>query len=398
MNAPLPLPALEEIRQHEDEMVAIRRQIHTNPELAYEENATADLVAERLQRWGYEVHRGLGLTGVVGTLRAGTSNRHIGLRADMDALPIAETSGKPWASKVFGKMHACGHDGHTAMLLAAARHFAATRRFDGHLHLVFQPAEEGQAGARRMLDDGFLKLFPCEAMFGMHNMPGKPAGRFVAVPGFAMASSDSVVIKVRGKGSHGAMPQTSIDPIVAASSIVMALQTIVSRNVPPLEMGVVTVGAFHAGDAPNVIPNEAELRLSVRAFRPDVQDLLERRIGEIARTQAAVYGATAEVDYQRRYPVLYNHPEQTEFCKQVVRDWLGADGLLDTVEPVTGSEDFAFFLEKVPGCYIFIGNGEGDQGGCMVHNPGYDFNDAVLPTGASYWVRVAETYLAPQRG
>jgi len=397
MNAPLPLPALEEIRQHEDEMVAIRRQIHANPELAYEENATAALVAERLQRWGYEVHRGLGLTGVVGTLRAGTSERHIGLRADMDALPIAETSAKPWASKVFGKMHACGHDGHTAMLLAAARHLAATRRFDGHLHLVFQPAEEGQAGAKRMLDDGFLKLFPCEAMFGMHNMPGKPAGKFVAVPGFAMASSDSVVIKVRGKGSHGAMPQTSIDPIVAASSIVMALQTIVSRNVPPLEMGVVTVGAFHSGDAPNVIPNEAELRLSVRAFRPDVQDLLERRIGEIARTQAAVYGATAEVDYQRRYPVLYNHPEQTEFCKQVVRDWLGTDGLLDTAEPVTGSEDFAFFLEKVPGCYIFIGNGEGEQGGCMVHNPGYDFNDAVLPTGASYWVRVAETYLQPAR-
>jgi hippurate hydrolase len=397
MNAPLTLPALEEIRQHEDEMVALRRQIHANPELAYEENATADLVAERLQRWGYEVHRGLGKTGVVGTLRIGSSDRHVGLRADMDALPIAETSGKPWASKVFGKMHACGHDGHTAMLLAAARHLAATRRFDGHLHLVFQPAEEGQAGARKMLDDGFLKLFPCEAMFGMHNMPGKPAGKFVAVPGFAMASSDSVIIKVRGKGSHGAMPQTSIDPIVAASSIVMALQTIVSRNVPPLEMGVVTVGAIHAGDAPNVIPNECELRLSVRAFRPDVQDLLERRIKEVAQTQAAVYGATADVDYQRRYPVLYNHPAQTEFCQQVVRDWLGADGLLDAAEPVTGSEDFAFFLEQVPGCYVFIGNGEGDQGGCMVHNPGYDFNDAVLPTGASYWVRVAETYLNPRR-
>jgi hippurate hydrolase len=393
MNAPLPLPALDEIRQHEDEMVAIRRQIHSRPELAYEEHATAELVAERLARWGYEVHRGLGGTGVVGTLRVGTSDRHIGLRADMDALPIAETSGKPWASKVFGKMHACGHDGHTAMLLAAARHLAATRRFDGHLHLVFQPAEEGQAGAKRMLDDGFLKHFPCEAMFGMHNMPGKPAGKFVAVPGYAMASSDSVIIKVRGKGSHGAMPQTAIDPIVAASSIVMALQTIVSRNVPPLEMGVVTVGAIHAGDAPNVIPAECELRLSVRAFRPDVQDLLERRIGEIASTQAAVYGATAEVDYQRRYPVLFNHPEQTEFCKQVVRDWLGSEGLLNTTEPVTGSEDFAFFLEKVPGCYVFIGNGEGDQGGCMVHNPGYDFNDAVLPTGASYWVRVAETYL-----
>ena len=393
MNAPLPLPALAEIRSHEDEMIELRHQIHANPELAYQENATADLVAQRLERWGYEVHRGLGVTGVVGTLRAGTGTRHVGLRADMDALPIRETSGKPWASKVFGKMHACGHDGHTAMLLSAARHLAATRNFDGHLHLVFQPAEEGQGGAKRMLDDGFLDLFPCEAMFGMHNMPGKPEGKFVAVPGFAMASSDTAIIKVRGKGSHGAMPQTSVDPVVAASSIVMALQTIVSRNVPPLQMGIVTVGAFLAGDAPNVIPGEAELRLTIRAFKPEVRDLLQQRITAIAQTQAAVYGATAEVDYQRRYPMLYNHPEQTAFCQQVLRDWLGDEGVLQGEEPVTGSEDFAFFLEKVPGCYVFIGNGVGELGGCMVHNPGYDFNDRVLPTGASYWVRLAETYL-----
>jgi hippurate hydrolase len=393
MNAALPLPALNEMRAHEAEMVEIRHRIHANPELAYEEHATAALVAERLARWGYEVHRGLGGTGVVGTLRRGTSGRHIGLRADMDALPIAETSGKPWASKVFGKMHACGHDGHTAMLLAAARHLAATRNFDGHLHLVFQPAEEGQAGARRMLEDGFLDLFPCEAMFGMHNMPGKPEGKFIAVPGFAMASSDSAVIKVRGVGGHGAMPQFAVDPVVAASSIVMALQTIVSRNVPPLHMGIVTVGAILAGDAPNVIPGEAELRLTVRAFMPEVRDLLERRITEIAQTQAAVYGASAEVDYQRRYPVLHNDPAQTQFCKQVLSDWLGAGGLIENTEPVTGSEDFAFFLEKVPGCYVFIGNGEGADGGCMVHNAGYDFNDRVLSTGASYWVRLAETYL-----
>ena len=393
MNAPLPPPALDDIRQHEDEMVAIRRQIHANPELAYEEHATADLVAERLQRWGYEVHRGLGGTGVVGTLRAGTSDRHIGLRADMDALPIAETSGKPWASKVFGKMHACGHDGHTAMLLAAARHLAATRRFDGHLHLVFQPAEEGLAGAKRMLDDGFLRLFPCEAMFGMHNMPGLPEGKFSVVPGFAMASGDTAIIKVRGVGGHGAIPHKAVDTIVAASSIVMALQTIVSRNVDPLHTGIVSVGAFHSGEAPNVLPDEAELRLTVRAFRPDVRDLLEKRIGEIARTQAAVYGASADVNYIRRYPVLNNHARETAFCKQVVRDWLGDDALLHNAEPVSGSEDFAFFLEEVPGCYVFIGNGVGEQGGCMVHNPGYDFNDRVLPTGASYWVRIAETYL-----
>ncbi|MGL6109015.1 MAG: amidohydrolase, partial [Rubrivivax sp.] len=308
-------------------------------------------------------------------------------------LPIAETSGKPWASKVFGKMHACGHDGHTAMLLAAARHLAATRNFDGHLHLVFQPAEEGLAGARRMLDDGFLELFPCEAMFGMHNMPGAPEGKFVVVPGFAMASGDTCIIKVIGTGGHGAMPQAAVDTIVAASSIVMALQTIVSRNVPPLHAGIISVGAFLSGDAPNVIPGEAELRLTVRAFRPEVRDLLEKRIAEIAQTQAAVFGARAEVNYMRRYPVLNNHPAQTEFCKQVIRDWLGEDGLIADAEPITASEDFAFFLEKVPGCYVNIGNGVGSEGGCMVHNAGYDFNDRVLPTGASYWVRLAEAYL-----
>jgi hippurate hydrolase len=394
MNAPLSLlPALDEIRAHEAEMVAIRRQIHANPELAYEEHATADLVAERLARWGYEVHRGLGGTGVVGTLRMGSSSRHVGLRADMDALPIAETSGKPWASKVFGKMHACGHDGHTAMLLAAARHLAATRNFDGQLHLVFQPAEEGLAGARKMLEDGFLELFPCEAMFGMHNMPGTPEGKFVAVPGYAMASGDTCIIKVHGVGGHGAIPQAAVDTIVAASSIVMSLQTIVSRNVPPLHAGIISVGAFLSGDAPNVIPGEAELRLTVRAFRPEVRDLLERRITEVAQAQAAVYGARAEVNYMRRYPVLNNHPAQTEFCKQVIRDWLGPDGLIDNAEPITASEDFAFFLEKVPGCYVNIGNGVGSAGGCMVHNAGYDFNDRVLSTGASYWVRLAQAYL-----
>jgi hippurate hydrolase len=265
------------------------------------------------------------------------------------------------------------------------------------LHLVFQPAEEGLAGAKRMLDDGFLKLFPCEAMFGMHNMPGMPEGQFSIVPGFAMASSDSCIITVRGKGGHGAMPQAAVDPVVAASSIVMALQTIVSRNVAPLEMGVVTVGAFHAGDAPNVIPGVATLKLTVRAFKPKVRDLLEQRITEIAQTQAAVYGASAQVQYQRRYPMLYNSPEQSAFCERVVRDWMGEGGLVANAEPVTGSEDFAFFLEQVPGCYVFIGNGVGDSGGCMVHNPAYDFNDRVLPTGASYWVRVAETYLQASR-
>ena len=310
MNAPLPPPALDAIRAHEAEMVAIRRRSTPNPELAYEEHATSDLVAERLERWGYEVHRGLGGTGVVGTIRAGTSTRRIGLRADMDALPIAETTGKPWASKVFGKMHACGHDGHTAMLLSAARHLAATRNFDGILHVVFQPAEEGLAGARKMLEDGFLELFPCDAMFGMHNMPGLPEGQFRAVPGFAMASGDTCIITVSGTGGHGAIPQSAVDPVVAGAAIVMALQTIVARNVPPLHTGIVTVGAFLAGDAPNVIPGTAELRLTVRAMRPSVRDLLERRITEIAQAQAAGFGATAEVNYIRRYPVLNNTPSR----------------------------------------------------------------------------------------
>jgi len=393
MNAPLRLPALDAIRAAEAEMVAIRHQIHAHPETAYEEFATSDLVAERLQRWGYEVHRGLGGTGVVGTLRVGSSTRRIGLRADMDALPIAETSGKPWASKVFGKMHACGHDGHTAMLLSAARHLAATRNFDGILHVVFQPAEEGLAGARKMLEDGFLELFPCDAMFGMHNMPGLRAGQFAAVPGYAMASGDTCYIKVRGTGGHGALPHHAVDAVVAASSIVMALQTIVSRNVNPLHTGIISVGAFHAGDAPNVIPDVVDLSLTVRAFRPDVRDLLERRINEIAQAQAAVYGASAEVNYIRRYPVLNNDAQQTAFCQQVIRDWLGDDGLHAQAEPVSASEDFAFFLEKVPGCYVNIGNGVGSEGGCMVHNPGYDFNDQVLSTGATYWVKLTEAYL-----
>jgi hippurate hydrolase len=393
MNAPLPLPALEDVRAHEDEMVALRRQIHARPELAYEEHATADLVAERLARWGWEVHRGLGGTGVVGTLRAGAGRRHIGLRADMDALPIAETGAKPWASKIFGKMHACGHDGHTAMLLAAARHLAATRRFDGHVHLVFQPAEEGMAGAKRMLDEGFLDLFPCEAMYGMHNMPGLPAGRFGVLPGYAMAAGDRVTITVRGVGGHGAMPQAAVDTVVAASAIVMALQTVVSRNVPPLQTGIVSVGAFHSGDAANVLPASAELRLTVRSFRPEVRDLLQRRVTEIAQSQAAVFGARAEVDYQRGYPALHNDPGQAAFCRRVVHDWLGDAGLVADPEPVSASEDFAFFLQRVPGCYVFIGNGEGAEGGCMVHNPGYDFNVRVLSTGASYWVRLVEACL-----
>ncbi|MEK8051875.1 M20 aminoacylase family protein [Ideonella sp. DXS22W] len=401
MNAPTPLPALDEIRAHEAEAIAIRQQIHANPELGFEEFATCDLVAERLARWGYAVHRGLGGTGVVGTLKMGNGPRTIGLRADMDALPIVETSGQPWASKVFGKMHACGHDGHTAMLLAAARHLAAQRdsgAFDGTVHLIFQPAEEGLGGARKMLEDGFLTLFPCDWVFALHNMPGHRAGQFGFRAGPFMASSDVATITVHGTGGHGAVPQKAVDPVVAAASIVMALQTVVARNVPPLDMGVVTVGAIHAGEAPNVIPQTAELRLSIRALRPDVRELLQQRVTEIAQTQAAVYGARAEVQYECRYPVLVNDAEATAFARQVAIDWLGEDGVIADMQPLTGSEDFAFFLQQARGCYLVVGNGEGmgpGEGGCMVHNPGYDFNDRVLSTGASYWVRLVQAWLKP---
>jgi len=400
MNARTDLPALDAIRALDDEMRATRHAIHANPELGFEEQATSDLVAERLQRWGYTVHRGLGKTGVVGTLVCGDGRKAVGIRADMDALPIVETpqpgSQRPWASQVLGKMHACGHDGHTAILLGAARHLAATRAFNGTLHVVFQPAEEGMGGARVMIEDGFFERFPCDAMFALHNMPGHPEGQLGFITGPAMASSDTATITVRGKGGHGAVPQLAVDPVVAASSIVMALQTIVSRNVPPLDMGIITVGAFHAGTTFNVIPETAELKLTIRALRPQVRDQLERRIHEVVQAQAAVFGATADILYERRYPVLVNDADATAFARQVAVDWVGEEGVIQNLQPLTGSEDFAFFLQRCKGSYLLLGNGTGQgagEGGCMVHNPAYDFNDRCLGTGASYWVRLVQAFL-----
>lgn len=379
------LPAAGALRE-------IRHHIHSHPELAYEEHDTAALVADKLEQWGWQVTRGVGKTGVVGTLRVGDGARSIGIRADMDALPIVEATGLPYASATHGKMHACGHDGHTAMLLAAAKHLARERRFSGTLNLIFQPAEEGLGGAKKMLDDGLFELFPCDAIFAMHNMPGFPTGHFGFLPGPFMASSDTVIVDVRGRGGHGAVPHRAIDPVVVCAQIVIALQTIVSRNVPPLDMAIVTVGAIHAGEAPNVIPDRAQMRLSVRALKPEVRDLLETRIKEVVHAQAAVFGATATIDYQRRYPVLVNDAEMTAFAQDVAREWVGEANLIDAMVPLTGSEDFAFLLERRPGCYLIIGNGDG-EGGCMVHNPGYDFNDAALPTGASYWVKLTEAFL-----
>ncbi|MGE8678567.1 MAG: M20 aminoacylase family protein [Achromobacter marplatensis] len=393
MNAFALGPVLPEIQAIQQEMVALRHQIHAHPELAYQEVATGDLVAERLAAWGYEVHRGLGVTGVVGTLRRGTGARRLGLRADMDALPIHETTGLPYASQHPGKMHACGHDGHTATLLAAAHALAQRGQFDGTVHLIFQPAEEGHGGAQKMIADGLFDRFPCDAVYSFHNEPGYPAGHFGFRAGVMYSSSDTVVLTVSGVGGHGAMPHVAVDPIVAAASIVLALQTIVSREVDPNDMAVVTIGAIHGGDAPNVIPKSVELRLTVRARRPETRALLRERITAIATAQAAVHRATVQVDYRWRYPPVVNDRGATQFAAAVAQDWLGAERVIPDLQPLQASDDFAFMLEAVPGSYFIVGNGEG-EGGCMVHNPDYDFNDDILPVTASYWVKLAERFLA----
>ena len=377
------------------EFIQLRRDIHRHPELAFEEHRTSELVASKLETWGYSVHRGLGGTGVVGTLQRGNSERSLGLRADMDALPIQEKTGLDWASQSPGLMHACGHDGHTAMLLAASQALAEDKSFNGTLHVIFQPAEEGGGGAVRMMQDGLFELFPCDAIFAMHNMPGVPAGHFVFREGPAMASSDYVTIRVHGTGGHGAMPHRCADPLVAASSIVLALQTVVSRNVDPLETAVVTVGALHAGQANNVIPALATLELSVRALRPDVRLLLESRIKSLVAAQAESFGVTAEIDWKPGYCVLVNSAKETDFARQVALNMLGADKVTPQGPAITGSEDFAFMLEKVPGSYLLIGNGDGDSAGaCMVHNPGYDFNDDNIAIGSAYWINLAKAFLS----
>jgi len=375
------------------EFIQLRRDIHRYPELAFEEHQTSELVASKLASWGYEVHRGLGGTGVVGTMKRGNSDRSVGLRADMDALPIQEQTGLDWASQVPGRMHACGHDGHTAMLLAAAHALAQDADFTGTLHLIFQPAEEGGGGALRMMQDGLFTRFPCDAVFAMHNMPGVPAGHFVFRDGPAMASSDYVTIKVHGTGGHGAMPHRAADPLVAAASIVMALQTVVSRNVDPLDTAVVTVGAMHSGQANNVIPAMATLELSVRALTPQVRTLLEQRIKALVEAQADSFGVRAEVVWKPGYCVLVNTVKETNFARQVAVDTFGADHVTLHGPALTGSEDFAFMLEQVSGSYFLIGNGDGESAGaCMVHNPGYDFNDDNILIGANYWVSLVRKF------
>lgn len=380
-----------------DTFVALRRDLHRHPELGFQEVRTSALVAEKLTEWGYEVTRGLGGTGVVGQLRRGTGERRLGLRADMDALPITEATGLPHASCHHGLMHACGHDGHTAMLLAAAHHLARHGQFSGTLNLIFQPAEEGLGGARKMMDDGLFTRFPCDAVFAMHNMPGHPPGHLLFRTGAFMASSENITITLHGVGGHGAMPHHAADPVVAGSAIVLGLQSIVARNVPPLQMAVITVGAFQAGDANNVIPQTATLKLSVRSLDRSVRELLNRRIRELVEAQAQSYGVRAEVDFRGGYPVLVNTPLETEFARQVGRELVGDAKVTEQAEPLTGSEDFAFMLEDVPGSYLLIGNGDdatGGHGACMVHNPNYDFEDRNIAVGSAYWVKLAERFLA----
>ncbi|HYE41737.1 MAG TPA: M20 aminoacylase family protein [Ramlibacter sp.] len=388
---------LAALTERAGEFIRLRRDIHQHPELGFEEHRTAALVADKLEGWGYAVERGIGGTGVVGRLVRGDGARRLGLRADMDALPILEASGRAWASQRAGVMHACGHDGHTAMLLAAARHLAEQGRFDGTLNLVFQPAEEGGGGALRMMEDGLFERYPCDAIFAMHNMPGIPQGHMVLRDGAAMASSDYATITLSGVGGHGAMPHKAVDPLVAAASIVMALQTIVSRNIDPLQPAVVTVGALHAGQANNVIPASATMELSVRALDRGVRATLEARIRELVQLQAQSFGVRADIQWRPGYSVLVNTPAETEFAREVALELLGADRVTLQGAPLTGSEDFAFMLERVPGSYVLIGNDGGPEGSgspCMVHNPGYDFNDGNIAVGSAYWVLLAERFLA----
>ena len=374
------------------EFIALRRDIHANPELGFEEHRTAALVADKLRQWGYEVHTGIGGTGVVGRLQRGQGTRRLGLRADMDALPIQETGARDWRSTRAGLMHACGHDGHTAMLLAAARQIAEDGDFDGTLHLIFQPAEEGGGGALRMMADGLFERFPCDAVFAMHNMPGIPAGHLVFRDGATMASSDYVSITLQGRGGHGAMPHRATDPLVAAASTVMALQTIVSRNVDPQHTAVVTVGALQAGQANNVIPDQARLELSVRALDPQVRVLLRERIHALVAAQAESFGVQAHIDWREGYCVLVNTPAETALAREVGLALVGPERVQLHGDALTGSEDFAFMLRKVPGSYVFIGNGDA-PGNCMVHHPQYDFNDAVLETGVRLHIALARHWL-----
>lgn len=391
---------VEPILAHQAELETIRRDIHAHPELCYEEQRTADVVASRLAGWGIPVVRGLGITGVVGIIKNGSSSRAIGLRADMDALPMQELNTFEHASRHAGKMHACGHDGHTAMLLGAAHYLSQNRNFDGTVYLIFQPAEEGGAGARRMIEDGLFERFAMDAVYGLHNWPGMAAGTFGVVAGPMMASSNEFRVVVKGKGAHAAQPHRGIDPVMVAVQIAQGWQTIVSREKNPLETAVLSITQIHAGSATNVIPDEAVMIGTVRTFTTEVLDLVERRMQEMANGIASAFNAGIDFSFKRNYPPLVNHAAQTAFAIEAMKAVVGADKVDTKVEPTMGAEDFAFMLQEKPGCYVFLGNGDGEHrlgghglGPCQLHNGSYDFNDQLLPIGASYWVRLAEMSL-----
>jgi len=391
---------IDSISAQSDVIARIRKDIHAHPELRFEEHRTADLVAQQLTAWSIPIHRGLGGTGVVGIIKNGASDRALGLRADMDALPILEKNTFEHASRHQGKMHACGHDGHTAMLLGAAQHLAQHRHFDGTVYLIFQPAEEGGGGAREMIRDGLFEQFPMQAVFGMHNWPGMAAGTFAVSPGPVMASSNEFKVTIQGKGGHAALPHTTLDPVPVACQMVQAFQTIITRNKKPIDAGVISVTMIHAGEATNVVPDRCELQGTVRTFTLEVLDMIEARMRQIAEHTCAAQGLTCTFEFLRNYPPTINAEAEAEFAKQVMTDLVGLDQVL-VQEPTMGAEDFAYMLQAKPGAYCFIGNGDGDHrsvghgaGPCTLHNPSFDFNDALLPLGASYWVRLVERWLS----
>jgi hippurate hydrolase len=375
----------------EADFIALRHYLHSQPELGYEEDETAALVARYLRQWDFEVETGLAGTGVIGTLVSGDGTGSVALRADMDALPIAETTNLPYASRRHGLMHACGHDGHTTILLAAARQLAETKAFSGTVRLIFQPAEETGGGARRMVEEGLFDRFSADAVFGLHNWPGMPVGQFGFLEGPAMASVEMAVITIRGRGGHGAKPHLAVDPVVVASSLVMALQTVVSRNVDPLQVAVLTVGSIHGGTLPNIIPDSVKLELTVRAFDEGVRQSIRSRVTALVHAHAAAFGAEADLYYPPGFPETVNDPSQTRLAAATARRHFGAGSIDDSLRPITASEDFSYMLQQRPGSFLFLGNGDSAD----LHSPAYDFNDALIATGARYWRRLVEDLLPP---
>ncbi len=387
------MPAINSIVAHSDELTEWRRDFHTHPELGFEEVRTSQIVAEKLESWGIEVTRGIATTGLVGTLRNGTSSRAIGIRADMDALPMTEANDVPYASQVPGRMHACGHDGHTTMLLGAAKYLAETRNFDGTVHFIFQPAEEGGGGGRVMVEEGLFDRFPCDFVFGLHNDTNLPVGTMTAVEGGVCAAADRFWVRITGKGGHAAGPHRAIDPIVIGAHIVLALQSIVSRRTNPLDSAVISICQFHSGSAGNIIPDDAVLNGTVRTLKPEVQDQTEALMRQIVESTAAAHGATAVLEYGRGYPPVVNAAEATERAAKAAARIVGAENVIRSRLPGMGGEDFSYMAQRVPGCFVRVGQRTETRGNVGAHNVRYDFNDDILPLGASLWATLVEQEL-----